>query len=73
MAEDPPQQPVEQPQRLVEQQDKSVILGGGSRRGLDSMGVAPPVPASQLPEAAQSQAAADGASTQDAAPVDYDG
>jgi hypothetical protein len=37
------------------------------------MGVAPPVPASQLPEAAQSQTAADGASTQDAAPVDYDG
>jgi hypothetical protein len=36
------------------------------------MGVAPPVPASQLPEAAQSQTAADGASTQDAAPVDYD-
>lgn len=72
MAEDPPQQPVEQPQRLVEQQDKSVILGGG-QRGLDSMGVAPPVPASQLPEAAQSQAAADGASAQDAAPVDYDG
>ena len=73
MAEDPPQQPVEQAQRLVEQQDKSVILGGGSQRGLDSMGVAPPVPASQLPEAAQSQTAADGASTQDAAPVDHDG
>ena len=73
MTEDPPQQPVEQPQRLVEQQDKSVILGGGSRRGLDSMGVAPPVPASQLPQAAPSQAVADGASTQDAAPVDYDG
>jgi hypothetical protein len=54
MTEDPPQQPVEQPQRLVEQLDKSAILGG-SRRGLDSMGVAPPVPASQLPEAAQSQ------------------
>jgi hypothetical protein len=71
MTEDPPQQPVEQPQRLVEQLDKSAILGG-SRRGLDSMGVAPPIPASQLPEAAQSQTAADGASTQDAAPVDYD-
>jgi hypothetical protein len=72
MAEDPPQQPVQQPQRLVDQPDKSVILGGGGRRGLDSMGVAAPVPASQLPEAAQSQAA-DGASTQEAAPVDYDG
>jgi hypothetical protein len=73
MAEDAPQQPVEQPQRMVDYQEKSVILGGGSQRGLDSMGVAPPVPASQLPEVAQSQAAADGASAQDTAPMDYDG
>lgn len=71
MAEDPPQQPVE---RL----DDSTRLSE-YRKGLDSMMVAPPVPASQLPDAAQPQAAVggDGASPQgsahDAAPVDYDG
>jgi hypothetical protein len=71
MAEDPPQQP-------VERRDESVVLGGG-RRGLDSMMVAPPIPVSRLPDAAQPQASigGDGASpqgsAQDAAPVDYDG
>jgi hypothetical protein len=72
MAEDPPQQPVERHQ-------EAVLGSGESRRGLDSMMVAPPVPAAQLPDAAQPQAnvSGNGASTQgnamDAAPVDYDG
>jgi len=71
MAEDPPQQP-------VEQRDDPTRLSEG-RRGLDSMMVAAPVPVSQLPDAAQPQATVggDGAnphgSAQDAAPVDYDG
>ncbi len=73
MAEDPPQQP-------VEQRDDPTRLSEG-RRGLDSMMVAPPVPASQLPDAAPPQASVggdgaspqDSGSAQDAAPVDYDG
>ncbi len=71
MAEDPPQQP-------VERRDEPVHLSE-TRKGLDSMMVAAPVPVSQLPDAAQPQATAggDGAgpqgSAQDAAPVDYDG
>jgi hypothetical protein len=71
MAEDPPQQP-------VERRDEPIHLSE-RRKGLDSMMVAAPVPASQLPDAAQPQATVggDGASPQgsahDAAPVDYDG
>ena len=71
MAEDPPQQP-------VERRDEPVQLSE-SRRGLDSMMVAAPVPISQPPDAAQPQATVggDGASpqgsAQDIAPADYDG
>ncbi len=81
MAEDPPQQPVERrddpPQQLVERGDESTHLSDRGK-GLDSMGVPAPVPAWELPGAAQSQASAgDGAvsqaSAQDAAPPDYDG
>jgi len=77
MAEDPPQPSVE-PQQLVERHDEAV-RAGEMRKGLDSMMVAPPVPFSQLPDAAQAQGTVggDGASSQgsaqDAAPVDYDG
>jgi hypothetical protein len=71
MAEDPARQPVErhdEPTRLSERQ-----------KGLDSMMVAAPVPASQLPDPTPPQATVggDGASpqgsAQGAAPVDYDG
>jgi hypothetical protein len=69
MADDPPQQPVEwrdDPTRLSE-----------GRSGLDSMMVPPPVPASQLPDAAQPQASVGGGaspqgSAQDATPDGFD-
>jgi hypothetical protein len=71
MAEGPAQQP-------VDRRDDPTRLSEG-RKGLDSMMVAAPVPASQLPDSAQSQATVggDGASPQGSAqgvaPVDYDG
>lgn len=77
------QQPVERhddlPQRPVERRDGPVHYSERGK-GLDSMMVAAPVPASQLPDVAQPQAAVGGdgvspqqGSAQDAAPVDYDG
>jgi hypothetical protein len=71
MAEDPAHQP-------LERRDEPVHLSE-RRKGLDSMMVAAPVPASQLPDPTPPQATigGDGASPQDstqgAAPVDYDG
>jgi hypothetical protein len=75
MAEHPPPPPPQQP---MEPRDDPTRLSE-RRKGLDSMMVAQPVPASQLPDAAQPQTSVggDGASpqgsAQDAAPVDYDG
>jgi hypothetical protein len=71
MAEDPPQQPVEQ------RDEPAPTFTRG--KSLDSMGVAQPVAAWLLPDATQPQATAgdNGASpqtsAQDAAPVDHDG
>jgi hypothetical protein len=71
MAEDPPQQPVERRAESTHLSERG--------KGLDSMGVTPPVPAWELPGAAQPQASVGGdganprASAQDLAPPDYDG
>jgi hypothetical protein len=71
MAQDQPQQPVERhdpPTHLSER-----------TKGLDSMGVAAPVPAWELPDAAQAQASVGGdgaspqASAKDPVAVDYNG
>jgi hypothetical protein len=84
MAEDQPEQPVDRyqepvhPQQPVERREEPVHLSERGK-GLDSMMVAAPVPASQLPDAAQPQATVGGdgvspqISAQDVAPLDYDG